>query len=67
MIARPKFVLVPEYHLKMGITQKLMGRDSKAMEHFMKAIKLKKDYVPAYVHIIDYYKHRKECQGTQRR
>lgn len=56
MIARPKFVLVPEYHLKMGITQKLMGRDSKSLQHFIQATKLKKNYVPAYVHIIDYYK-----------
>lgn len=52
----PKFILVPEYHLKMGITQKLMGRDSKSLQHFMQATKLKKNYVPAYLHIINYYK-----------
>jgi tetratricopeptide (TPR) repeat protein len=51
-----KFVLMPEIHLKMGITQKLMGRDSKSLQHFIQATKLKKNYVPAYIHIIDYYK-----------
>jgi tetratricopeptide (TPR) repeat protein len=54
--SNPKFILVPEYHLKMGITQKLMGKDGKAIEHFMKAIELKKDYVPAYMQLIDCYK-----------
>ncbi len=54
--SNPKFILVPEFHLKMGITQKLMGRDSKSLQHFMQATKLKKNYVPAYLHIINYYK-----------
>ena len=66
MIARPKFALVPEYHLKMGITLKLMGRDNKAVEHFMQATKLKKDYVPAYVHIIDYYKEHNDFKNAIR-
>jgi len=52
----PKFILMPEIHLKMGITQKLMGNDVKAMQHFTKAIQLKKNYVPAYAHIIDFFK-----------
>ncbi|MBW1793691.1 MAG: hypothetical protein JRJ38_04580 [Deltaproteobacteria bacterium] len=52
----PKFILMPEIHLKMGITQKLMGRDAKAVEHFIKATQLKRNYVAAYVHIIDFFK-----------
>jgi len=54
--SNPKFILVPEFHLKMGVTQKLMGRDSKSLQHFMQATKLKKNYVSAYLHIINYYK-----------
>lgn len=64
--SNPKFILVPEYHLKMGITQKLMGRDSKSLQHFTEAIKLKKDYVPAYVHIIDYYKEHNDFKNAIR-
>lgn len=60
----PKFILLPEVHLKMGITQKLMGRDSKALQHFTQAIKLKKNYVIAYVHIIDCYKEHNDFKNA---
>ncbi|MEW6327117.1 MAG: hypothetical protein AB1487_05920 [Thermodesulfobacteriota bacterium] len=33
-----------------------MGKDGKAIEHFRTAIELKKDYVPAYVQLIDCFK-----------
>ena len=62
--SNPKFILVPEYHLKMGITQKLMGRDSKALQHFTEAIKLKKDYVPAYIQLIDCYKEHHDLKNA---
>jgi len=52
----PTFILMPEIHLKMGITKKLMGKDAKAMGHFIQATKLKRNYVAAYVHIIDCFK-----------
>lgn len=52
----PKFILMPEIYLKMGITQKLMGKDGEAFKHFLQATKLKRDYVSAYIHIIDFFK-----------
>ncbi|MDL1968656.1 MAG: hypothetical protein LWW97_08955 [Deltaproteobacteria bacterium] len=62
--SNPKFILMPELHLKMGITQKLMGKDSKALQHFIQAIKLKKNYVPAYLHIISYYKEHHDLKNA---
>lgn len=54
--SRPDFVLLPEVYLKMGVTQQLIGKDAEALKYFIKATKLKKNYVPAYIRIIDYYK-----------
>lgn len=52
----PNFILMPEIHLNMGITQKHMGKDGQAIKHFLQAIKLKKNYVPAYIQIIEFHK-----------
>lgn len=54
--ASPKFILMPEIHLRMGITKLMMRKDAGALKHFYKAIKLKNDFVPAYIQIIYYYR-----------
>ena len=44
---------MPEICLNMGITEIEIGEPEKAIEWFKKAISLKKDYVPAYMRLID--------------
>jgi tetratricopeptide (TPR) repeat protein len=51
----PKFILMPEIHLKMGMTKSMLGKHSEAMNHFLISIKLKTDYVPAYLQLINHY------------
>jgi tetratricopeptide (TPR) repeat protein len=52
----PNHFMLPEVHTKMGITQKLMGRNNIAMNHFSKAVELNKRYIPAYIELINMYK-----------
>jgi tetratricopeptide (TPR) repeat protein len=47
---------MPEIELKMGTTQKLMGKNAEALKHYYRAVRLKNDYVVAYVYIIDIFK-----------
>lgn len=47
------FALKPEFHLKKGMTLRLMGDDAGASSEFASAIKLKSDYTPAYSALID--------------
>ena len=60
----PQFILMPEIHLKIGMTQKLMGKNPEAIKHFYEAIKLKKDYVAAYTYIIDFFKENRNYKGA---
>lgn len=53
--ASPKFILMPEILLKLGQVKLMMGNQAEALRHYYKSIQLKKDYVPAYVQIINYY------------
>jgi tetratricopeptide (TPR) repeat protein len=47
------FPLKPEFHLRKGITLRLMGNDAAAAGEFGRAIKLKPDYTPAYSALAD--------------
>lgn len=50
-----EFILMPEIYLKMGMTQIELKQPIKAIECFKRAISLKKDYVPAYIQLIDLF------------
>ena len=49
------FILMPEILMNMGKTQKLMGNDVEAIRNFFEAIKLKRNYTPAYLHLANVY------------
>jgi tetratricopeptide (TPR) repeat protein len=65
-LSSPKFILMPEIHLKMGVTQELMGKRVEALKHFLQAIKLKRDYVPAYLKVINFYKELHDVESAAR-
>jgi tetratricopeptide (TPR) repeat protein len=47
------FPLKPEFHLRKGMTLRLIGEDGQAASEFARAIELKPDYTPAYSALID--------------
>lgn len=49
------FVLMPELYLKKGRVLLRLRRDHKALQAFRRAIELKRDYVPAYAALSDFY------------
>jgi hypothetical protein len=51
--ASVRFPLLPEVNLQKALTLRLMGQDAAAASELMTAIKLKRDYTPAYAALID--------------
>lgn len=49
------FVLMPELYLKKGRVLLRLNQDYKALQAFRQAIALKRDYVPAYAALSDFY------------
>ena len=47
------FPLKPEFHLRKGMTLRLLGNDAVAAVEFRRAIALKADYTPAYSALAD--------------
>ena len=47
------FQLKPEFHLRKGMTLRLLGNDGVAATEFQRAIALKADYTPAYSALAD--------------
>ena len=51
-----RFVLMPEIQTNMGIVKLMQQKYVEAVLHFIRAIKLNKNYKPAYSYLIEYYK-----------
>lgn len=62
--SNPKFMLVPEYYLKMGIVKESLNKDSEALVCYNKAIMLNKKYVAPYLKLSDYYISRKDLKSA---
>jgi hypothetical protein len=48
-----QFPLLPEVNLRKGLTLQLTGDNPGAAREFMAAVKLKRDYTPAYAALVD--------------
>ncbi len=56
--ATPNYILLPDIHVQLGKVYERKGNDTKAAQHFQKAMQLRKDYAPAYVAMSDFYRKR---------
>ena len=46
------FALLPEVHLRKGMALRLLGDDAASASEFVKAVRLKRDYSPAYAALV---------------
>lgn len=60
------FVLLPEIHLRKGLAFRVLGDDVAATKEFTTAIRVKPDYTPAYVALVDYFLDLGELEEAER-